>query len=148
MTRPLKRIREKDVLLSLRVQTWQEAVRSSVATLSDHSGMIACGKVTADLLSAPNQLGTFVAPGIWLPHLRTDSVRGILIGAATFAQRWQHPSAAEPIKVMFLILAQNGLVNEYLAVVGELARVLSEPGTTGALGAAESAEQFMELLSQ
>lgn len=143
-------IRPRDVHPRLAAQTRRDTLRALIAGLRDHPGIVSFETIAREIEAKADSLDTVIEGCVWLPHLRSASARGIIVCGGS----WAAPAALDfppggpaGLRLVILILAQQGLVTEYLAAVGELARRLSQPGTPERMAdAAAGAEWITALL--
>lgn len=145
--------RLKDIHPRLTSRTRSAALAELAAGLRDHPGIVSFDTVSEELLGKSGSLNTIIENHVWLPHLRSAAVRGVVICGGS----WQQPAALDfphdhsagrppEVRVALLILAQQGLVTEYLAAVGALARHLAAPGAVEKMAAAAAPEEWLSAL--
>ncbi len=135
-------LRIKDIHQPLSAQGCFDALHTVMTGLRDHPGITSFDVVSKELQHNAEALETVLEGGIWLPHLRSTNVHGIIVAGGS----WPQPielllpnKEPKKIRILVLILAHQGLVNEYLAAVGELARRMASPGTIERMATAASA---------
>lgn len=85
-----------------------------------------------------------IGPHAWLPHFRTDAVRGVV--AALGIARQPLVGSNEPgRRMVLLVLASPGEAAAYLQTVAAFARALAKPEVAAGLLAAGSAEEVLGL---
>lgn len=98
-----------------------------------------------DLLVREEARPTMVEAGVALTHLRTDLVAGIVIGIGR-SKKGVPFNGGAIAKLIFVIAVPQRLANEYLIVIGGLARLLRDETGRKALLAAKSPEEFVAAL--
>lgn len=145
--------RLKDIHPRLAARTRSAALAELAAGLRDHPGIVSFDTVSEELRGKSGSLNTIIENRVWLPHLRSAAVRGIVICGGS----WQQPTALDfppgdstsmppEVRLALLILAQQGLVTEYLAAVGALARHLAAPGAVEKIAAAAAPADWLHAL--
>ena len=84
---------------------------------------------------------------ICLPHARTDSVHAMVMSAGRFDAGIAFPGCALPVRYIFCIGVPKAMENDYLRILGLLARVLKAPETEATLRQAETPAAFLSSLS-
>ena len=84
---------------------------------------------------------------ICLPHSRADSVGAMVMSAGRFDDGVEFPGCSQPIRYIFCIGVPRALENDYLRILGLLARVLKAPQTEADLRNAATPAAFMACLT-
>ncbi len=136
-------LRESDIHPRLAAGGVQTVFNLFDRSLAGHPRVSSLPRLLTPEMAGMPSAATFLSSGIWLPHFRTPRVVGVVIAAASFLEPWTDPilQADHPVRFAFLVLAQQGLITEYLTVVGELAHAFDQPGTAERL--AESADRAL-----
>ena len=83
-----------------------------------------------------------------LPHTRGDCVTGMVMSVGRSTAGIAFPGVALPVRYVFCIAVPRALAADYLRIVGLLARVFKDPAAECELRAAETAGDFISLLSR
>jgi mannitol/fructose-specific phosphotransferase system IIA component (Ntr-type) len=132
----------KHVTLELAAGSRDEALRAIVSTME----VAQPEKFLSEVLAREEVHTTFMGKGIAFPHARTDLVSEIVLGIGRSAAGVPFGPAGELAQLVFVIGVPKKRVTEYLVCVGALARLTKAEGTRAELMAAESAEEFVEIL--
>src|SRR5262245_13098800 len=97
--------------------------------------------------SAPCLAETGGEFAICLPHARTDAVTSMVMAVGRSAKGVQFKGCAAPVRYIFCIGVPKALANDYLRIVGLLARILKQPKTEQALRNAQTPIEFIHHLS-
>ncbi|MEM9398840.1 MAG: PTS sugar transporter subunit IIA [Verrucomicrobiota bacterium] len=89
---------------------------------------------------------TYMGHGIAFPHARTNAVDEMVVAVGRNDQGIQFENVPEKVKLMFVIGTPVKLVQEYLSIVGCLARLLKEENIRAKLFDAENAETFIDVI--
>jgi mannitol/fructose-specific phosphotransferase system IIA component (Ntr-type) len=84
---------------------------------------------------------------ICLPHARTDAVTSMVMAVGRSLSGMNFAGCAVPVRYIFCIGAPKALANDYLRIVGLLARILKQPKTEQTLRTAQSPIEFVHQLS-
>ncbi|MFZ4115281.1 MAG: PTS sugar transporter subunit IIA [Chthoniobacterales bacterium] len=83
-----------------------------------------------------------------LYHGRASSIRDFVIAAGRSSAGIFFKNATAPIHLIFVIAIPHALNQEYLRVMGSIARVCNDATTVEKLLLASSPEEFIEILSE
>ena len=83
-----------------------------------------------------------------LYHGRTDSVSDFVMAVGRSQQGISFQQSEQPVRLIIIIGVPHALSNEYLRIMGVLARVIKEPSTFKKLLTTESVDEFIKTLSQ
>jgi mannitol/fructose-specific phosphotransferase system IIA component (Ntr-type) len=84
---------------------------------------------------------------ICLPHARTDAVTSMVMAVGRSAHGVKFPGCNALVRYIFCIGVPKALANDYLRILGLLARILKQPKTEQALRNAQTPVEFIHLLS-
>lgn len=97
--------------------------------------------------SAPCLAETGGEFAICLPHARTDAVNSMVMAVGRSLNGARFQGCAAPVRYIFCIGVPKALANDYLRIVGLLARILKMPKTEQALRNAQTPIEFIHQLS-
>lgn len=104
-------------------------------------------ELTKQILKRDDEVSTAVGDGVAIPHRLSDLVdRQILVFLRTEKPAAFSPPDGEPVRLLFLLLAPEGAVNDHLRTLSRLARLLHDATFRSALIDAKSGEEVVELL--
>ena len=137
-------LRPEHVIVPLHASTVKEATAHLVARLVESGAVAEPGRLRAVIENAWPENVASVGEHAFLPHFRTEAVRGLLtaVGVAPMAIR----SGKDPhraARVVILIVAPPRETPTYLQVMGALARALSDPEAVRGLHAARTPDDVM-----
>ena len=85
---------------------------------------------------------------MFLHHGRTESVGDLVIAMGRSRTGFGVPVHGQPIRLIFVAAIPEEMNNEYLRILGAIARVCSDPSSMGALLAAPDAPAILSLLEK
>ena len=85
--------------------------------------------------------------GVCLAHGRTSAVTDLVMAAGRPEVGIVFPEIKEKVALVFVVGIPIAMDSEYLRIVGALARICRDPVQSSKLLAADSAEQFVDLLA-
>ncbi len=136
-------LHEEQVKLELVARTRDEALQEIVGLLP---GNIEREKLVAQMIARENLHTTYVGDGVALPHARTELVPQITIAIGRSREGVPFGEMGERAHLIFAIGVPRRMVTDYLVCVGGVARLASDAKKRPALMAAETPEDFVELL--
>ena len=84
--------------------------------------------------------------GIVIAHGRTNSVTSLVMAAGRSPNGFASPHIAGPVRLVFVVGIPTALNQDYLRVVGTIARLCGKPETLQKLLQAPNARAFLDLL--
>ncbi|MFP4301197.1 MAG: PTS sugar transporter subunit IIA [Alkalispirochaetaceae bacterium] len=106
-------------------------------------------ELTKQILQRDNEVSTAVGNGVAIPHLLSPRVdRQLLVFLRTEKPAAFSPPDGFPVRLLFLLLAPEGAVNEHLRTLSRLARLLHDTSFRNALLEVEKPEEVVELLRE
>lgn len=136
------------VRLSLNSTISSIAIDEVAAALRNVSEVLDWDELHAGLhRSAPCLAETGGEFALCLPHARTDAVTSMVMAVGRSAKGVQFKGCGAPVRYIFCIGVPKALANDYLRIVGLLARILKQPKTEQALRNAQTPIEFIHHLS-
>lgn len=106
-------------------------------------------KLRATLLSNPQNDNFREVPGaMFLHHGRTESVSELVLAVGRSTIGIAVPGLKEPIHLVFVAAIPAALNNEYLRILGAIARVCRDPQTLRDMLDLKNTSQFLHLLEK
>jgi mannitol/fructose-specific phosphotransferase system IIA component (Ntr-type) len=138
-------LEEKNVVLDLRARKPATSVREIVQLLAANGKIDNPREFLEQVLTRERANPTMTDHGVAFPHARTDLVKEIVlgIGRSRAGIRFANGRRAH---LLFVIGVPRQFVNEYLIVLGNLARLVADDLTRTALLQAETPKQFIDTL--
>jgi mannitol/fructose-specific phosphotransferase system IIA component (Ntr-type) len=136
----------KQIAFNLRASTQAEAMREIVDLL------VAAGKIDnpqkflEELRARETTNSTYAADGVAFPHARTKLVDQIVLGIGRSEAGIPWTGKGETARLIFLIAVPERLINDYLVVVGAIARATKDRPLRTLMFHAENADEFIATL--
>ena len=137
---------EKQIALNLRAHTQADALRELVDLLVAAGRVDDAKKFLEELRARENVNSTYAADGIAFPHARTKLVDEIVLAIGRSEAGISWTGKGETAHLIFLIAVPDRLINDYLVVVGAIARITKDRPLRTLLLHAESMEDFIATL--
>lgn len=104
-------------------------------------------KLTKQIIERDNEMSTAVGDGVAIPHRLSELVdRQLLVFMRTEKPAGFSPPDGEPVRLLFLLLAPEGAVNEHLQTLSRLARLLHDSSFRQELLQEQDPARVVELL--
>jgi mannitol/fructose-specific phosphotransferase system IIA component (Ntr-type) len=139
---------QQQVALQLRSRRRPNAIREVVSLLEKTGSVPRSADFLAQVLSREEAGSTLSENGIAFPHARTELVDQIAlaIGRSRAGIPWN--DEGERARLIFLLAVPQRLVNDYLVLVGTLARVTRDQQDRDALFAAATPAELLAILRE
>jgi mannitol/fructose-specific phosphotransferase system IIA component (Ntr-type) len=136
----------KLVVLELREQTAAEAILEIVERLRDNGLVHDFYKLADAVMEREGRASTNTGEGVAFPHARTDLVDRLVLGIGRSKAGIPFGYSSELVHMIFLVGVPQRMVTSYLVCLGALARVVKDKECRDKLMAAETGEEFVELM--
>jgi PTS system nitrogen regulatory IIA component len=137
------------VLLDLRATRSKDAIDEVAALVKGNPAVLDWDAllkgVHASAPCLPEPAGGFA---LCIPHTRGECVDGMVMGVGRSEAGIAFEGVEFPVRYIFCIAVPRALAADYLRIVGLLARVFKDRDTEGALHAARTGAEFIELLTR
>jgi mannitol/fructose-specific phosphotransferase system IIA component (Ntr-type) len=139
---------QRQVALQLRSRRRPNAIREVVSLLEKTGSVARPADFLAQVLVREEAGSTLAENGVAFPHARTDLVDQIslAIGRSRAGIPWNDDG--ERARLIFLLAVPQRLVNDYLILVGTLARVTRDRQQRDVLFAAATPVEFIAILRE
>lgn len=137
---------KKQISLQLRAHTQAEAMREMVDLLAANGKIDNPERFLEQVRARERTNSTFAADGIAFPHARTELVDQIVLGIGRSDTGIPWTAKGEHAHLMFLLGVPDKLMNDYLVVIGAIARVTKDKPLRTLLLHAESVDEFIETM--
>lgn len=135
------------VVLDLEATSKNAAIDELLTTLHGDIRVLSWEKLRAAVHDREAAAFESNGHGIIIAHGRTDSVATLVMAAGRCAEGFETPGISGKVRLVFVAGIPTAFSNDYLRVVGTIARVCSKPAVLDSLLAATDAATFVELLS-
>ena len=138
----------KQIALNLRTRTQADAMREIVDLLVANGKIDNADRFLNKLQERERTNSTYAADGIAFPHARTKLVEEIVVGIGRSEAGILWTDKGEVAHLIFLIAVPERLINDYLVVVGAIARITKDRPLRTLLLHAENVDDFVATLLQ
>jgi mannitol/fructose-specific phosphotransferase system IIA component (Ntr-type) len=126
-------------------ESWH-AVEALCGSLRDDPTVLNYAEMLEEFRERHDRDHLALGHGVWLPHLRTVEATNLLCAIGRWKKGVKFEWCPEPIYFVVLIVAPSGMVNDYLRLVGMMARVFGDETRFQALRACETAREIWDEL--
>jgi mannitol/fructose-specific phosphotransferase system IIA component (Ntr-type) len=139
---------QRQVVLQLRSRRRSNVIREIVSLFEKTGSVVRPADFLAQVLAREEAGSTLAENGVAFPHARTELVDQIAlaIGRSRAGIPWN--DQGERARLIFLLAVPQRLVNDYLVLVGTLARVTRDQQQRDALFAAATPAEFVAILRE
>jgi mannitol/fructose-specific phosphotransferase system IIA component (Ntr-type) len=137
---------KKQIALNLRARTQTEAMREIVQLLVANGKIDNPEKFLAQVSARELKNSTYADDGVAFPHARTELVDQFVLGIGRSVEGIPWTGKGEVAHLIFLIGVPEKLINDYLVVIGAIARVTKDKPLRTLLLHAESVSEFIETM--
>ena len=139
----------KDVHLQLRASNCADALEEVLSPLRSDSRVQDWEKLRSSLLGSKRiEAATAKRGTMILHHGRTESVSGLVLALGRSDTGLPNPGSVSKIHLLVIAAIPETLNNEYLRVLGAVARICGDPDTFEQLVAAPDVTRVIRLLEQ
>jgi len=137
---------ERHIALQLKSRRQANALREIIGLLEKTGRVLQPAEFLAQVLARERVNSTLGENGVAFPHARTELVDQIAlaIGRSRAGIPWNNKG--ERARLIFVVAVPQRLVNDYLVLVGTLARITQDKEQRAALLAAATPAEFIETL--
>ena len=137
---------ERHIALQLKSRRQANALREIIGLLEKTGKVLQPAEFLAQVLARERVNSTLAEEGVAFPHARTELVDQIAlaIGRSRAGIPWNNKG--ERARLIFVVAVPQRLVNDYLVLVGRLARITQDEEQRAALLAAATPAEFIETL--
>jgi len=137
---------KKQIALNLHAPTQPQAIDEIVQLLVANGKIDNPAKFLEQVREREKTNSTFAADGVAFPHARTDLVDQFILGIGRSTAGIPWTGKGEVAHLIFLIGVPQQLVNDYLIVIGTIARVTKDRALRTLLLHAETVDEFIETM--
>lgn len=134
--------------LDLKARSPEEAIRDVAGLLASVPAVLDPQTFLDQVLEREKLSPTTTGNGVAFPHARTDAVSEIVMAAGRSPAGFPFAAQGPPIHFVFLIGTPTDSVRDYLALVGNLARILRDRDVREELLSVNSPENFVSVLTR
>jgi mannitol/fructose-specific phosphotransferase system IIA component (Ntr-type) len=137
---------ERHIALQLKSRRQANALREIIGLLEKTGSVLQPAEFLAQVLAREKVNSTLIENGVAFPHARTALVDqfALAVGRSRAGIPWD--DKGERARLIFVVAVPQRLVNDYLVLVGTLARITRNEQQREALLAAATPAEFIETL--
>lgn len=139
-------LKKENVVLNLKATTQVEAMREIVDSLAASGRIGNPEKFLEQVQAREHTNSTYAADGVAFPHARTDLVDQIVLAVGRREAGIPWTAKGEQAHLIFLLGVPERLMNDYLIVIGAIARVTKDSPLRTLLLHAENVDEFIETM--
>ena len=137
---------ERHIALQLKSRRQANALREIIGLLEKTGSVLQPAEFLAQVLARETINSTLIENGVALPHARTALVDQIALAVGRSRAGIPWNDKGERARLIFVVAVPQRLVNDYLVLVGTLARIIQDKEQRAALLAAATPAEFIETL--
>jgi mannitol/fructose-specific phosphotransferase system IIA component (Ntr-type) len=137
---------ERYIALQLKSRRQANALREIISFLGKTGGVLQAAEFLAQVLGREKVNSTLIENGVAFPHARTALIDQIALAVGRSRAGIPWNDKGERARLIFVVAVPQRLVNDYLVLVGTLARITRNAQQRQALLAAATPAEFVETL--
>jgi mannitol/fructose-specific phosphotransferase system IIA component (Ntr-type) len=137
---------ERHIALQLKSRRQANALREIIGLLEKTGSVLQPAEFLAQVLAREKVNTTLIENGVAFPHVRTALVDQIALAVGRSRAGIPWNDKGERARLIFVVAVPQRLVNDYLVLVGTLARITQDKQQRAALLAAATPAEFIETL--
>jgi mannitol/fructose-specific phosphotransferase system IIA component (Ntr-type) len=137
---------ERHIALQLKSRRQANAFREIIGLLEKTGSVLQPAEFLAQVLAREKVNSTLIENGVAFPHARTALVDQIALAVGRSHAGIPWNDKGERARLLFVLAVPQRLVNDYLVLVGTLARITQNEQQRQALLAAATPAEFIETL--
>lgn len=142
-------LKVKFCVMDLDSQDKESAIREIAGKLSEEGKLLNKDKFITDVLERESLGSTGIGNNVAIPHARTDSVRGFVIGFGRSKSGIEFNALdGDKVNLIFLMGADPGELNLYLRILAELSKLLMNNNFRQGLISASNAQEVVDTINK
>jgi PTS system fructose-specific IIC component len=137
---------ERHIALQLKSRRQANALREIIGLLEKTGSVLQPAEFLAQVLAREKVNSTLIENGVAFPHVRTALVDQIALGVGRSRAGIPWNDKGQRARLIFVVAVPQRLVNDYLVLVGTLARITQNEQQREALLAAATPAELIENL--
>ena len=137
---------ERHIALQLKSRRQANTLREIIGLLEKTGGVLQPAEFLAQVLAREKINSTLIENGVAFPHARTALVDQIALAVGRSRAGIPWNDKGERARLIFVVAVPQRLVNDYLVLLGTLARITQNEQQREALLAAATPAEFIETL--
>lgn len=142
-------LNEELCLMELKAKNKKDVIKEIAEELDKHGAVVDRSKFVKDVLEREELGSTGIGDGVAIPHARTESVSGFLIGFGRSKNGVEFKALdGEPVSLFFLMGAHPDELNLYLRLLAELSKLLMNNAFRTELKNAKTSKDIVEIVKR
>ncbi len=144
---PLMNAIRPDLLLRLDVRSREDLFQKLAHCVAASEPDLSPSKVFKAICEREEQMPSNLGHGVAMPHARLSGLRAMICAVANLV----HPlpwEGAEPVRTVFLVLSPEDEAGAHLAVLGEIARLMSDKAVREQLVQAGNLPRMLQIIQE
>jgi mannitol/fructose-specific phosphotransferase system IIA component (Ntr-type) len=137
---------ERQIALKLKSRRQANALREIIGLFEKTGSLLQSTDFLAQVLARERVNATLAENSVAFPHARTELVDQIALAVGRSRAGIPWNDKGERARLIFVVAVPQRLVNDYLVLVGTLARITQDKEQRAALLAAATPAEFIEIL--
>src|SRR5947199_4522248 len=137
---------ERHIALRLKSRRQANTLREIIGLLEKTGSVLQPADFLAQVLARERVNSTLLENGVAFPHARTELVDQITLAVGRSRAGIPWNDRGERARLIFVVAVPQRLLNDYLVLVGKLARITQNEQQRQALLAAPTSAEFIEIL--
>jgi len=137
---------ERQIALQLKSRRQAKALREIIGLFGKTESIIEPADFLAQVLVRERANSTLAENSVAFPHARTELVDQITLAVGRSRAGIPWNDRGERARLIFVVAVPQRLLNDYLVLVGKLARITQNEQQRQALLAAPTSAEFIEIL--
>jgi mannitol/fructose-specific phosphotransferase system IIA component (Ntr-type) len=139
-------LKKEHVDLALKATTQIDALREIIALLAASKEITEPEKFLEEVRAREEKSSTLTEHSVAFPHARTELVDRIVLGIGRSENGIPWNASGDRAHFIFVIGVPQRMLNDYLVVIGTIARVTNDRALRTLLLHAESVDEFIETM--
>jgi mannitol/fructose-specific phosphotransferase system IIA component (Ntr-type) len=139
-------LKAENIDLNLKAPTQAEALREITGLLAANNEISEPGNFLTEVKARERTSSTLTEDGVAFPHARTELVDQIVVGIGRSEAGIPWNESGDLARLIFLIGVPQKMLNDYLIVIGAIARVTKDDPLRTLLLHAENVGEFIETM--
>jgi len=139
-------LKKEQVDLALKAATQADALRELTKLLAATNEISESESFLTEVIARERTSSTLTEYGVAFPHARTELVDQIVVGIGRSEAGIPWNESGDPAHLIFLIGVPQKMLNDYLIVIGAIARVTKDDPLRTLLLHAENVAEFIETM--
>lgn len=145
----IDRLLSPDHIMVVDTISKNELLEAMIAMISTSPNVKSKKELEAGIFHREQLMSTGIGMGIGIPHVRNNSVKDVVLGAALVREGVKDYESldSQPVNLVFMIAARGDQHSEHLKLLSQISSKLKDASVREALAGAKDAADFYRLLT-